>query len=123
MASILVVEDSPTLRYTVGKLLTERGYEVILAGDGEEAMAIAGSSQPLLIILDLILPRINGYQVCRRLKAEEETRGIPVIMLTSKSKDSEREWGLAQGADGYLVKPVNPEKLFNVVNAFIPEGD
>jgi twitching motility two-component system response regulator PilH len=122
MSPILVVEDSPTIRYTLGKMLTDKGYEVITAGDGEQAVTMAAENQPQLIILDVILPRLNGYQVCRRLKSSEATSNTPVIMLTSKSKESEREWGMAQGADAYLFKPVDADRLYDLVSQFIAEA-
>ena len=122
MACILLVEDSPTVRYVVAKLLTGQGYEVITAGDGEEAVKFAQDKLPSLIILDVILPKMNGYQVCRRLKATTDTSGIPIIMLTSKGKDSDRRWGMEQGADAYLIKPFEDQALFEAVSQFVPQG-
>lgn len=122
MACILLVEDSPTVRFIVSKLLTDHGYEVITAGDGEEAVKVAQDKLPGLIILDVILPKLNGYQVCRLLKASVTTGSIPVVMLTSKWKDSDRQWGIEQGADAYLIKPFEDQALFDIVSQFVPQG-
>lgn len=123
MHRILVVEDSPTALYVVADMLAKDGYEVVKATDGEEALRLAAEEQPNLILLDVILPKLNGYQVCRRIKAAPETQRIPVVMITSKSKSTDRNWGLEQGADGYIVKPVDPDALRDVINQFVlPEG-
>jgi twitching motility two-component system response regulator PilH len=108
---ILVVDDSPTdLKLTTGPL-QRRGFVISTAVDGEEALAKAADEQPRLIILDVILPKKNGFQVCRQLKTAPDTRDIKVLLLTSKTQDSDRFWGLKQGADGYLTKPFNDDEL------------
>ena len=110
-AKILVVEDSPTyLRQTLN-MLQDLGYRTIAAVDGEEALEKAIREKPDLIMLDIILPKKNGFQVCRQLKTTPATRNIKIIMLTSKTQDSDRFWGLKQGADEYLTKPVAEEVL------------
>jgi twitching motility two-component system response regulator PilH len=120
MSRILVVEDSPTALYMVAELLAREGYDVIKATDGEEALRLAAQEQPQLILLDVILPKLNGYQVCRQIKAALETRHIPVVMITSKAKDKDRDWGIEQGADGYVVKPVDSSALREVIGQFVP---
>src|SRR5881398_1853559 len=99
MNRILIVEDSRTALHLVQQELIAVGYEVLIATDGEEALRIACDERPSLVLLDVVLPKINGYQVCRRLKAEPGMENVPVIMLTSKNKDSDRHWGMEQGAD------------------------
>src|SRR5262249_1108832 len=109
--TILVVEDSPTdLRLVAGPLQSV-GYQVITACDGEEALAKAGRHHPKLIVLDVILPKKNGFQVCRQLKTEAATRDIKILMVTSKNQQSDLFWGLKQGADGYLTKPFSDDEL------------
>lgn len=122
MSRILVVEDSPTVLYLTAAALTQSGYEVLKATDGIEALRIAVEEKPDLVLLDVILPKLNGYQVCRRLKAEPQTATIPVVMITSKSKDTERDWGLEQGADDYIVKPFQPSELLSVIARFVPRN-
>lgn len=119
MSRILVVEDSLTALYVVSDLLVKDGYEVLKATDGEEAVRLAVQEQPNLILLDVILPKLNGFQVCRQIKATPETQKIPVVMITSKSKTTDRHWGIEQGADGYVVKPVDIDQLRAVVGQFI----
>jgi twitching motility two-component system response regulator PilH len=104
-SKILVVEDSPTYLRKITDFLLGLGYEVITAIDGEEALEKAVQENPDLMVLDVILPKKNGFQVCRQLKTSPETQGIKIIMMTSKSQDSDRFWGLKQGADEYLTKP------------------
>jgi len=110
--TILVVDDSPTdLRLMTAPLQEPGGYRVITAVDGEEALEKATRERPDLIVLDVVLPKKNGFQVCRQLKTSPGTQNIKVLMLTSKSQDSDRFWGLKQGADEYMTKPFEDEEL------------
>jgi DNA-binding response OmpR family regulator len=117
--TILVVEDSPTERKLVSAALLKQGFRVITANDGEEAVTKASSEQPNLIVLDVILPKMNGYQVCRHLKNSEETGEIKILMLSSKNQESDRFWGLKQGADEYLTKPYVESDLLEAVSALL----
>jgi len=108
---ILVVEDSPTEMRLVTGSLQRKGYQVVTAVDGEEALLKAAAEQPRLIVLDVILPKKNGFQVCRLLKAAPETKNIKVLLVTSKNQESDRTWGLKQGADGYMTKPFADDEL------------
>lgn len=108
---VMVVEDSPTNLRLITKLLEKEGYQVITAVDGEEALEKAVSEKPDLMVLDIILPKKNGFQVCRQLKTSPDTKDIKIIMLTSKTQDSDRFWGLKQGADGYMTKPFDHNEL------------
>lgn len=112
---VLVVDDSPTDRQLVTTLLHKQGYEVTTAVDGEDALEKVAAERPPLIVLDIILPKMNGYQVLRQLKAAPETRDIKVILVSSKSQESDRFWGLKQGADDYIAKPYPDDALLNAV--------
>jgi twitching motility two-component system response regulator PilH len=112
---ILVVDDSPTDRQIAVAACTSKGYRVESAAEGEEAMSKAIELKPDLILLDVILPQKNGFQVCRQLKSSPETQGIKIVMVTSKSQDSDRFWGIKQGADGYLTKPFSEEELLDII--------
>lgn len=112
---ILVVEDSPTNMTLMTEPLKEKGYRVSMAVDGEEALEKAVSEHPDLIVLDVILPKKNGFQVCRQLKTSPDTQDIKIIMLTSKSQDSDRFWGTKQGADGYMTKPFDTGEYLKAV--------
>ena len=108
---ILVVDDSPTERFFLAELLTRRGYTVITAGNGQEAMIKVKAERPNLVVMDIVMPGQNGFQVTRALTRDPDTQSIPIIICTSKSNETDRIWGLRQGAREYLVKPVKPEEL------------
>ena len=114
-AKILVVDDSPTQMKLATSCLETQGYRLITAVDGEEALRKASSEHPDLIVLDVILPGQNGFQICRTLKSSEDTKNIPVVMLTSKTQDSDKFWGMRQGADAYVTKPFVEAELLTTV--------
>ena len=115
MAKILVVDDSPTEVHILRTILQKAGHGVITATNGMEALEMARSEKPDLILMDVIMPGINGFQVTRQLTHHAETKNIPVIVVTNKSQQTDRVWGLRQGASDYLVKPVTPEVLMQWV--------
>jgi twitching motility two-component system response regulator PilH len=102
---VLVVDDSPTDLRIISDLLQKQGFDVVTAVDGDEALERAAALKPPLVVCDIILPKKNGFQVCRQLKTTPETQEIKVILVSSKSQDSDRFWGLKQGADEYITKP------------------
>lgn len=112
---ILVVDDSPTQMRIITTALQGKGYSVITATDGEQALDIAAKEKPNLMLLDVILPKKNGFQVCRQLKTAPDTKDIKIILVTSKSQDTDRFWGLKQGADEYLTKPFEDKELLALV--------
>jgi DNA-binding response OmpR family regulator len=112
---ILVVEDSPTQMHMVKATLQARGYNVITAFNGEEGLEMVRREHPELVLLDVVLPGKNGFQICRTLKSSTETKHIPVIMLTSKNQSSDHFWGMKQGADMYLTKPWKADELLEAV--------
>ena len=114
---ILVVDDSPTERHVLVELLTRNGYQVITAENGEEGVGKAKTELPDLILMDVVMPGLNGYQATRTLTRDEATKHIPVIVCTSKGQETDRIWGLRQGALDYLVKPVNGEDLLAKIAA------
>jgi DNA-binding response OmpR family regulator len=115
--TILLVDDSPAHLKLMEQALAGKDFEFLTAGDGEEALARASRQRPDLILLDVILPKKNGYQVCRQLKSSVETKEIPVILVTSRVAESDRYWGMKQGADGYVTKPFRPEDLLALVES------
>ena len=114
-AKILVVEDSPTYMRQISSLLQDNGFHIVTAMDGEETLEKAVQENPSVVVLDVILPKKNGFQVCRQLKTSPATQDIKILMLTSKTQDSDRFWGLKQGADGYMTKPFEDGELLNNV--------
>jgi len=120
--TILVVDDSPTDLSLLLAALRPKGFRLLSAADGDEALVTARREHPDLVLLDVILPRRNGFQVCRQLKTEAETRDIKVILVTSKTQPSDRFWGLKQGADDYLTKPFTFEELLGAVERHLGPG-
>ena len=116
---ILIVEDSPTAMLQITTILQNKGYELMHAVDGEEALQKAVENMPHLIVLDIILPKKNGFQVCRQLKTAPHTQDIKILMLTSKTQDSDRFWGLKQGADEYMTKPFEANDLLKKVDELL----
>jgi len=114
---ILVVDDSPTERHVMVELLTKNGYQVVTAESGEEGVTKAKAEKPDLIIMDVVMPGLNGYQATRTLTRDDDTKNIPVLMCTSKGQETDKIWGLRQGAVDYLVMPLNPEELLKRVAA------
>ena len=112
---VLVVDDSPTGRQAASNLLQRSGYQVTTAIDGEEALEKIAAANPPVVVLDIVLPKMNGYQVLRQLKSSDLTRGIKVILVSSKSQQSDRFWGLKQGADDYIAKPYLDDALLAAV--------
>ena len=108
---VLVVEDSPTERHVLSDLLEKQGYQVLTADDGEQGIAAARAEHPDLILMDVVMPGINGFQATRQLARDAATRDIPIIMCTAKNQVSDRVWGLRQGALDYLVKPLDSGAL------------
>lgn len=108
---ILIVDDSPTERYFLTDILVKRGYVVSTAVNGEEALQKIKADKPELILMDVVMPGQNGYQVTRAIARDPLTRDVPIIICTSKGQETDRIWGLRQGARDYIVKPVDPAEL------------
>ena len=114
---VLVVDDSPTEARIFRNALVKEGFRVETAADGEQGVEMARRLQPDLILMDVIMPVLNGFQATRMLHRDEATAHIPVIMVTTKGQPTDRTWGLRQGALDYLVKPVHPSELLERVRA------
>lgn len=114
-ARILAVDDSPTILEMIKAILAAGGYEVITASDGAEALDKARNEKPDLILLDVMLPKLDGYRVCRLLKFDQNYKHIPIIMLTAKAEEQAMATGIRTGADQYLTKPVEPDALLEAV--------
>jgi twitching motility two-component system response regulator PilH len=114
---ILIVDDSPTERHVLNDLLTKSGYEVVASDNGEDAILKAKLLKPDLILMDVVMPGLNGFQATRAISRDPETRGIPVILCTSKSQETDKIWGMRQGARDYVIKPVNRDELLAKIAA------
>jgi len=116
---ILVVDDSPTERFFLADLLARKGYRVITAENGDEAVAKIKSERPSLVLMDVVMPGQSGYQVTRALSRDPDTQRIPVVLCTSKSNETDRIWGLRQGARDYLIKPIRPDELLTKIAGLV----
>ena len=118
-ATILIVDDSPTETHILKGIVEKGGYKVITASDGESGVAAAKESQPDLVLMDVVMPGLNGFQATRQLSKAPETENIPVIVVTTKDQETDRAWGLRQGAKEYVVKPVAPDELLNKIRTVL----
>ena len=116
--NVLVVDDSPTDRQYLSDILTKSGYKVVTASSAEEALAKVKSAAPDLVLMDVVMPGQNGFQATRALTRDEATKHIPVIICTSKGQETDKVWGMRQGARDYIVKPVNADELMAKIHAF-----
>jgi twitching motility two-component system response regulator PilH len=114
---ILIVDDSPTERHVLNDMLTKAGYEVVASDNGEDAIQKAKSVKPDLILMDVVMPGLNGFQATRAISRDPDTRAIPIILCTSKSQETDKIWGMRQGARDYIVKPVRREELLAKIQA------
>jgi twitching motility two-component system response regulator PilH len=119
MSKILVVEDSLAQRQMISQLLEKSGLNVTVASDGVEAIEQFKQHNPDLVVLDIVMPRMNGYEVCRRIKSDPKTQHIPVVMCSSKGEEFDRYWGMKQGADAYIAKPFEPVELIGTVKQLL----
>ena len=115
--NILIVDDSPTERYYLSDILIKNGFTVTTAENGEAALAQIKTQKPELILMDVVMPGANGFQVTRAIARDPELANVPIIICTSKNQETDRIWGLRQGARGYLVKPVDPATLLEKIAA------
>ena len=112
---ILMADDSATERLFLTDLLTKSGYQVVAAESGEEAVVKSKSERPDLILMDVVMPGLNGYQATRTITRDDATKHIPVIICTSKGQETDRIWGLRQGAKDYLIKPIKQAELLGKI--------
>jgi len=119
MAHILIVDDSPTDAYLVKNILEKAGHETSEASNGEEGIQKAKETKPNLVIMDVVMPGLNGFQATRKITKDAETKHIPVIILSSKNMESDRAWGMMQGAKDFLVKPIDEGALIAAVKKIL----
>ena len=115
MARILIVDDSPTQLIGIQRIVEKLGHQTLTAEDGAAGVALAKAELPDLILMDVVMPNLNGFQATRQLSREGSTRDIPVILVTTKDQDTDRMWGMRQGAKAYLTKPFSEDELAEVI--------
>lgn len=121
MSTVLVVEDSLTQRQMIGDLLKDSGLDasIVSVSDGVEALEQIKNQCPDLVVLDIVMPRMNGYEVCRQIKTDPKTQNVPVVMCSSKGEEFDIYWGMKQGADAYISKPFEPDELIGTVKQLL----
>lgn len=120
MARVLIVDDSPNEVAKLTSILKNNGFDVVSANSGSEGVTVAKETKPDLVLMDIVMPGVNGFQATRQLKKDSETGDIPVIIVTSKKQETDRIWGERQGASGYLVKPVDEKLLLKTISGLLP---
>lgn len=114
---ILIVDDSATNRHALTEMLKKHGYQCSVAETGREAIEKARAEKPDMILMDVVMPDMDGFQATRTITRDEETKHIPVILCTSKNLETDRVWGMRQGARGYVMKPVDEKELLSKITA------
>ncbi|MEB1610762.1 twitching motility response regulator PilH [Xanthomonas arboricola] len=123
MARILIVDDSPSQLLGIQRIVEKLGHETITATDGAAGVEAAKSSLPDLVLMDVVMPNLNGFQATRTLKREPATQHIPVILVTTKDQDTDRMWGMRQGARAYITKPFSADELLEVMERVFNQKD
>jgi twitching motility two-component system response regulator PilH len=123
MARILIVDDSPAQLYSIQRIVEKLGYQSITAADGEAGIEAAKRELPDMVLMDVVMPNLNGFQATRKLSREEPTKHIPVVLVTTKDQDTDRMWGMRQGARAYLTKPFSEEELAEIIERVLKSLD
>jgi twitching motility two-component system response regulator PilH len=121
MAVILIIDDSPTELHLFQNMLEKNGFDTLVADSGEEGLRQAQSARPNCILMDVVMPGMNGFQATRKLSQDPRTSGIPVIIITTKDQETDKIWGMRQGAVEYLVKPIRENELVAKINAVMAD--
>lgn len=119
MATVLVIDDSQSQVVQFSKILQGAGFDYMVAEDGQSGVAMAKSGQPDLVLMDVVMPGLNGFQATRKLSQDPATKHIPIIMVSTKDQDTDRVWGERQGAKAFLVKPVAEKTLLAEINRLL----
>lgn len=117
MTRVLIVDDSPTETYVLREMLEKHDYEVTVAENGEDGIRQAHESAPDVILMDIVMPGVNGFQATRKLSKDPATATIPIVIISTKDQDTDRIWGMRQGARDYISKPVTEQELLEKVQA------
>lgn len=119
MARILIVDDSPTETFRFKEILTKHGYDVLEASNGADGVTLAKAEQPDLVLMDVVMPGVNGFQATRQITRDEDTKHIPVVIVSTKDQATDRVWGKRQGAIDYLIKPIEEKQLIDVIKQLL----
>ena len=122
MARILIVDDSPSQLMGMKRIVEKLGHECLSAEDGAAGVEVAKAEKPDLILMDVVMPNLNGFQATRSITREPSTKHIPIVLVTTKDQDTDRVWGMRQGAKAYLTKPFSEAELAEVITGYIGTG-
>jgi len=121
MATVLIIDDSPTELHLFQDMLEKNGFDTLVADSGEEGIRQAQTARPDCILMDVVMPGMNGFQATRKLTQDPKTSTIPVIMITTKDQETDKIWGMRQGAVEYLVKPITSKQLVSKINSVMAD--
>ena len=122
MARILIVDDSPTEMFRFREILSKHGYEVLEATNGADGVTLAQAELPDLVLMDVVMPGVNGFQATRQIARGAVTKHIPIVIVSTKDQDTDRVWGKRQGACDYLTKPIDETQLISVIKQYLSAG-
>jgi twitching motility two-component system response regulator PilH len=122
MARILIVDDSPSQLLGMKRIVEKLGHETVTAEDGASGVEVAKSTMPDLILMDVVMPNLNGFQATRAISKEPSTANIPVVLVTTKDQETDKVWGMRQGAKAYITKPFTESQLIEVINSLLVAG-
>ena len=122
MARILIVDDSPSQLLGMKRIVEKLGHETVTAEDGASGVEVAKNTMPDLILMDVVMPNLNGFQATRAISKEPSTANIPVVLVTTKDQETDKVWGMRQGAKAYITKPFTESQLIEVINSLLVAG-
>lgn len=122
MTTVLIVDDLASERQMIGEVMVEAGFEIIKASDGCEAVKLSEEKKLDLVVLDIVMPKMNGFEVVRELRSNPKTEKVPVILCSQKNTEIDRVWGMEQGADAYLIKPFEPKQLIDIAQRLLEKN-
>lgn len=120
MARILIVDDSPSQLLGIKRIVEKLGHETLSAEDGAAGVEVAKAEKPDLILMDVVMPNLNGFQATRTISKNPDTAHIPIILVTTKDQETDKVWGMRQGAKAYVVKPIKEDELVKALQEFLP---
>jgi twitching motility two-component system response regulator PilH len=119
MSTVLIVDDLASQAQLMANVVQSLGHHAVIVNDGADALSAAKSSHPSLILMDVVMPGMNGFETCRKIKRDKETANIPVVMVSTKGEETDKFWATKQGANGYVTKPFSPDSLAATIKSFL----
>jgi twitching motility two-component system response regulator PilH len=120
MPTILIVDDLPSQAQLMANVVQSLGHQAIIVNDGKDALNAAKTTHPHLILMDVVMPGMNGFEACRKIKRDKDTANIPVVIVSTKDQETDKFWATKQGANGYVTKPFSPDALAATIRSYLP---